>query len=81
MVFAVACIASSQSSLVSQSPTGSREVGEHPNAAADETDQRTERAHEPGLQVLGRPSLELAFKIADEFKVGIDEVFQYEAGK
>jgi putative transcriptional regulator len=27
------------------------------------------------------PSLELAFKIADEFKVGIDEVFQYEAGK
>lgn len=24
------------------------------------------------------PSLELAFKIADEFEVGIDEVFQYE---
>jgi putative transcriptional regulator len=24
------------------------------------------------------PSLELAFKIADEFGVGIDEVFQYE---
>lgn len=27
------------------------------------------------------PSLELAFKIADEFEVGIDEVFQYKAGK
>jgi putative transcriptional regulator len=25
------------------------------------------------------PSLELAFKIADEFGVGIDEVFQYES--
>jgi len=25
------------------------------------------------------PSLELAFKIAHEFEVGIDEVFQYEA--
>lgn len=24
------------------------------------------------------PSLELAFKIADEFEVGINEVFQYE---
>jgi len=27
------------------------------------------------------PSLELAFKIADEFEAGIDEVFQYEASR
>ena len=27
------------------------------------------------------PSLELAFKIADVFEVGIEQVFQYEAGK
>ena len=27
------------------------------------------------------PSLELAFKIADVFEVGIEQVFQYETGK
>ena len=27
------------------------------------------------------PSLELAFKIADVFEVGVEQVFQYEAGK
>lgn len=27
------------------------------------------------------PSLELAFKIADVFEVGVEQVFQYEAGE